>query len=56
LAIIKDADKEKVVNKIREKLGKILLEKNFINVQYHVKVVDTLSIDPKTGKFKLIVI
>jgi len=56
LAVITDADKEQVVNKIRETLDKILLEKNFTNVRYHVKFVDDLSVDPKTGKFKLIVI
>jgi phenylacetate-CoA ligase len=56
LAVITDTDKEQVVNKIREKLDKLLLEKKFTNVRYHVKVVDNLSVDPKTGKFKLIVV
>ena len=56
LAVITDTDKEQMVNKIREKLDKILLEKKFTNVRYHVKIVDNLSVDPKTGKFKLIVV
>ncbi len=56
LAVITDTDKEQMVNKIREKLDKLLLEKKFTNVRYHVKVVDNLSVDPKTGKFKLIVV
>jgi len=56
LVVIADTDKEQMVNKIREKLDKLLLEKKFTNVRYHVKVVDNLSVDPKTGKFKLIVV
>jgi len=55
LAVIPDKDKERVVKKIKEELDRILLEKNFTDVQYQVKVVDNLSVDPKTGKFKLIV-
>lgn len=55
LAVIPDKDKERVVKKIKEELDRILLEKNFIDVQYQVKVVDNLSVDPKTGKFKLII-
>lgn len=56
LAVITDIDKEQVIDKIRDKVDKILLEKNFTNVRYHVKFVNDLSVDPKTGKFKLIVI
>ena len=54
LAVISDENTAKVVKKIKEKLEGILSEKQFTNVQYNIKVVDNLTIDKNTGKFKLI--
>jgi len=54
LAVITSKNKEEVVNKIKEKLDQLLAKKNFTNVTYKIKIVNTLSIDKKTGKFKLI--
>lgn len=55
LAVINQEDKDEVVKKIKEKLDGILSAKQFNKVRYEVKVVDKLSVDKKTGKFKLIV-
>ena len=35
-------------------LDKIITSKNFTVVKYQIKIVDNLSVDPQTGKFKLI--
>ena len=37
-----------------EQLYKNLTDKNFNSVKYVIKVVDSLEIDKKTGKFQLI--
>jgi phenylacetate-CoA ligase len=55
LAVITDNNKEKVIKKIKEKFDKLLKEKNFTDVVYSIKVVKSLKVDKKTGKFKLIV-
>ena len=55
VAVLTDKDEEVVVNKIREKLDSILVKKGFSRVHYSVRIVDGLSVDPKTGKFKLII-
>jgi phenylacetate-CoA ligase len=55
LAVINEKNKDEVVEKIKNKLNNLLFEKNFTNATYNVKVVDTLSVDKKTGKFKLII-
>lgn len=55
LAVVNDAKTEEVVEKIRKKLDLILVEKNFLDVSYDVKVVESLNIDSKTGKFKQII-
>jgi phenylacetate-CoA ligase len=55
LAVITDNNKEKVIKKIKQKFDKLLKEKNFTDVVYSIKVVKSLKVDKKTGKFKLIV-
>ena len=54
-AVITSNNKKDVKEKIKEKLDKILEEKRFKNVKYTIKDVDTLNVDKKTGKFRLIV-
>lgn len=54
-AAIKSDNKEKVLKKIDEKLEKILSEKNFSNVKYKIKEVEDIPVNPKTGKFKLVI-
>ena len=54
LAVISLKNKESVVVKIKEELDKLLTSKNFTNVRYQIKIVADLSVDPSTGKFKLI--
>ena len=54
LAVISLKNKESVVVKIKEELDKLLASKNFTNVRYQIKIVADLSVDPSTGKFKLI--
>ncbi len=54
LAVMSVKNKESVVKKIEEEIDKILTSKNFTDVKYQIKIVDYLSVDPQTGKFKLI--
>jgi len=54
-AVISSKNKEKVKKNIAKKLDKLLSEKKFTNVKYEIKIVDNLSMDKKTGKFKLVV-
>lgn len=54
LAVINKDNKEEIISKIKEKLNHLLAEKNFTNVRYEVKIVNSLNIDEKTGKFKLV--
>ncbi len=49
------ATKQRTLHEIREKLQAILQEKQMTKVVFTVEVVDHLWVDPKTGKFKLIV-
>ncbi len=56
LAVIPEKNKGIIIEKIKKEIDKILLEKNFTNIHYHIKVVENLDTDPKTGKFRLIVI
>jgi len=43
-----------MLEEIREKLGKILAEKEMVNVNFRIFEVDDLPVDKITGKFKLI--
>ncbi|MCX6665669.1 MAG: hypothetical protein NT038_06385 [Euryarchaeota archaeon] len=55
-AVIDKSEKQgEVVQKIKEKLDDLLKAKDFTDVTYSVRVVDELTIDKKTGKFKLII-
>ena len=54
LVVIRDVPKQIVVSKLKEIVNKILEEKKFTSVKYTIKVVDSLEIDKKTGKFQLI--
>lgn len=54
-AVIIDLNREEVIEKIKEKLNNLLASKDFTNVTYSIEVVDHLSIDPKIGKFKLVI-
>ncbi len=56
LAVIDKQEKQdEVVRKIKERLDELLKAKDFTNVTYSVKVVKELTVDKKTGKFKLII-
>ncbi len=46
--------KDQVINKINERLGEILKKKEMLNLSYHIKMVNDIKNDPKTGKFNLI--
>lgn len=47
-------EKTEALQDMRSKMRHILSEKAMDNVRFEVKEVDALSVDPKTGKFKLI--
>ena len=47
-------DINKVKNNIREKMNKLLKQKNMTNIEFKIKEVNKLKVDPETGKFKLI--
>lgn len=46
--------KQNVYTQLTAKVREILNEKNMDNVQFEIQEVDELWVDPKTGKFKLI--
>jgi phenylacetate-CoA ligase len=54
-AAIKSDEKKRVLKEIDKKLEKILLDKNFSNVEYQIKEVDEIPVNPKTGKYKLVI-
>ena len=54
-AVITSNNTEEIKKNIAKKLDTLLSEKKFTNVKYEIKIVDNLSVDKKTGKFKLIV-
>jgi phenylacetate-coenzyme A ligase PaaK-like adenylate-forming protein len=41
--------------RIRERIGAILAEKEMTNVRFEIEEVDSLAIDPHSGKFRLVV-
>ncbi len=45
---------QETTERIRRTLNAILAEKDMLNVQYEIEPVESLSIDPSTGKFRLI--
>ncbi len=49
------AEREETLGRIREKLGAILAQKEMRNVRFEIEPVESLAIDPKTGKFRLVV-
>lgn len=53
--VINSDDHEKVKKEITAKMNKLLADKKFGNVKFTIKEFKDLSIDKKTGKFKLIV-
>jgi hypothetical protein len=48
-------EREETLERIRAKMDAILTEKEMENVRYAIEEVDDISIDPKTGKFRLVV-
>lgn len=52
---LSETEKQAVFSQINQQVRAILLEKNMQNVSFQIEVVDSIDIDPKTGKFKLIV-
>lgn len=48
-------ERERTTCEVREKFGAILAQKEMRNVHYRIEVVDDLPVDPRTGKFRLIV-
>lgn len=50
-----EADRKDVLENIGKKLREILRQKEMENVTFEIEEVDDLRVDPKTGKFKLIV-
>ncbi len=49
------AGREEVLRNIRAKLREILVQKEMDNVTFEIEEVGDLAVDPKTGKFRLIV-
>jgi phenylacetate-coenzyme A ligase PaaK-like adenylate-forming protein len=51
------SDSEKMIcqEELRDKLQSILNQKKMTNVQFEIQEVDQLWVDPKTGKFRLII-
>ena len=54
-AVIDKKDKTRIIKEISEKLNLILKEKKFTQVKYEIKILENLSSDKKTGKFRLII-
>lgn len=52
---IKKTEAHDAIKQLEKKLRSILGEKRMKNVTFSIEVVDHLSVDPKTGKFKLII-
>jgi phenylacetate-coenzyme A ligase PaaK-like adenylate-forming protein len=49
------AERERTTERIAAKLREMLLEKEMSNVQFAIEPVESLAIDPDTGKFRLVV-
>jgi phenylacetate-CoA ligase len=49
------AEKQAIRRQIREKMTAILVEKEMDNVHFEIEEVETLPIDPVSGKFRLVV-
>ncbi|MCE9518106.1 MAG: hypothetical protein K8R87_00825 [Verrucomicrobia bacterium] len=48
-------EQQATCDRIRDKMNAILAEKEMSNVHFEIEQVDTLEIDPQTGKFRLVV-
>jgi len=48
-------EKQAIRRQIREKMSAILVEKEMDNVRFEIEEVETLPIDPVSGKFRLVV-
>lgn len=51
----REGQREQAVTAAKERLGKILAQKEMENVRFSIVTVDDIPIDARTGKFKLIV-
>jgi phenylacetate-CoA ligase len=49
------AERQAALQRIHDKLTSMLAEKEMDNVKFKIEEVDSISIDPKTGKFRLVV-
>ena len=49
------SEKQAIRRQIREKMRAILVEKEMDNVRFEIEEVETLPIDPVSGKFRLVV-
>ncbi len=48
-------ERQATCERIRDKMNAILAEKEMSNVRFEIEQMETLEIDPKTGKFRLVV-
>jgi phenylacetate-CoA ligase len=53
--VIKGRDEKIVLQEVKEKMDGLLAEKNFTSIHYEIQVVKNITIDEKTGKFKLVI-
>lgn len=51
-----DVQRERTLAEVDRRFGALLAQKEMGNVAYRIDVLDELPIDPKTGKFRLIVV
>lgn len=49
------AQREETVEALRRKLSELLAEKEMRNVRFEIDPVESLAVDPKSGKFRLVV-
>jgi phenylacetate-CoA ligase len=51
-----DVQRERTIAEVDRRFGALLAQKEMSNVEYRIDVLDELPVDPKTGKFRLIVL
>lgn len=51
---LSEADKRQSKDQIHRQMGAILAEKDMGNVKFHIEEVDHIPVDPRTGKFRLV--
>jgi phenylacetate-CoA ligase len=49
------SEREETLNRIRAKMDAILAEKEMDNVRFEIELVDEISLDPMSGKFRLVI-